>query len=148
MHDKRGRRMGREALARELVAGFVLLEIDLLPREPFSLDAQHHHDLRLLQRSVEVALNRDAGARAHREPRKELSRAAEHYACTQSWEQEHIGAGHPAMKNVSGDGYGDACKRVPRDRLNVRTQMGEDGTQIEQSLRRVLVHAIACVEYG
>ena len=53
-----------QPLAGELIAGLVVLEIELHPREPLRLNAQHHDGLRLLERGLEVALDLDAGAGA------------------------------------------------------------------------------------
>ena len=47
MHYDSGGRLRGQPLTRELVGVLVLREIELHAREPFGLDAQHHHDLRL-----------------------------------------------------------------------------------------------------
>ena len=52
--------MRGEALAGELVVGFVLVEIELQAGQAFGLDAQHHDGLRLAQGGFEVALDLDA----------------------------------------------------------------------------------------
>ena len=58
MHHDCRRRVRGQPLAGELVAGLVLVQIELQPGEPLGLDAQHHDHLRLAQRGFEVALDR------------------------------------------------------------------------------------------
>ena len=62
MHHKGTRPAGAQPLAMQLIADDVFLQVDVHPGQPLLLDAQHHHDLRLLQGAIEVALDGDAGA--------------------------------------------------------------------------------------
>ena len=62
MHDDCGGRECGEPLAGELIAGLVLLEIELQTGEALGLNAQHHDGLRLAHGGFKVALDLDAGA--------------------------------------------------------------------------------------
>ena len=62
MHHDGLRCAGAQPLTVQLVAGSVLLQVDVHAGQPLLLDAQHHHNLCLLQRPIEVALDGDAGA--------------------------------------------------------------------------------------
>ena len=61
VHDDGAGRVGGEALAGELIAGLVFVEIELKAGEALGLDAEHHDGLRLAERGVEVALDFNAG---------------------------------------------------------------------------------------
>jgi len=110
VHDESLWRVSGETLAGELVGVFVLGEIDLLSREAFGLDAEHHDNLGLTEGGFEVALDGQAGAGVSGGVGQELSRSAEDDACSEAGEQEHIGAGDAAVKDVADDGDGDAIQ--------------------------------------
>ena len=108
MHDDGGGRVGSEALAGELVAGLVLVEIELQAGEALGLNAQHHDGLRLAQGGFEVALDDDAGAGVGGHLGQQLLGSAEHDACAEARKQQHVGAGDAAVQDVADDGDGDA----------------------------------------
>ena len=58
-HHRLGRVLG-QPLAGELVAGLVLVQVQLQPGQTLRLDAQHHHRLRLAQRRLKVPLDLDS----------------------------------------------------------------------------------------
>ena len=54
----------------------VRVQIEVQPRQPFRLDAQHHHDLRCRQGLVQIALDRDAGSDSRSDLRQQRLRSA------------------------------------------------------------------------
>ena len=131
----RGRERG-QPLAGELVAGLVLVEIQLQAGEPLGLNAQHHDDLRLAEGGFEVALDGDAGAGAGRQFRQQLFGAAEHHARAQPGQQQHVGAGDAAVQDVADDGDGDAGEGVGGDGVDVR---GADAARMVRRSSRAWV---------
>ena len=85
---------------------------------------------------------------------------AEQHPRAEARQQQGVGAGDAAVEDVADDGDGDALQGVRVDRGRDRrsrwggcedgasgSEVGEDGAEIEQRLRGVLVHAVACIEH-
>ena len=51
----------RAAVLVQLISGHVVVQVDVQTGHPFLLNAQHHHNLRLRQRLIEVPLDGDSG---------------------------------------------------------------------------------------
>ena len=120
MQHHRLRRVRCQPLAGELVAGLVLLQIELQPGQPLGLNAQHHHGLRLLERGVEVALDLDAGAGARGLFRQQFFWPAQQHARAQARQQQHVRARNAAVQNVADDHYRHAGERVGLDAGQIR----------------------------
>ena len=157
-------RMGGKALTGELVGVLVLGEVDLESRKAFGLDTEHHDDLGLPECGFEVALDGDARTGVGGGVGQELCWSAEDDASAEARQQEHVGAGDAAVKDVADDGDGDSgeggrqycgfldCARpasfAQDDSLRCEIEMGQDRAEVQESLRGVLVHAIAGVKDG
>ena len=148
VHDDGGGRERGEALAGELVGGLIGFEVELESGEALGLDAEHHDDLRLAQGGLEVALDGDAGASGGCDLREEFPGAAEDDLGAETREKEHVGASDAAVEDVANDGDGDAAEGVSGDGGEAGKQVLEDGTEVEQGLGGMLVHAVAGVEHG
>jgi len=139
---------GGEALAGELVDGFVLVEVELHSGQALGLDAQHHHDLRLAEGGFEVADNFYAGTGLGGEFGQQGGRSAEQQARAETRQQQHIRAGDAAVEDVAGDADRHAGEGFGGDLFDAGAQMSEDGAQVEQGLGGMLVHSVAAVEDG
>ena len=79
--------------------------------------------------------------------RQQFFRSAEQHARAEPRQQQHVGARHAAVQNVADDGDGDAGERFGADFGDAGPQMRENGAQVEQRLRGMLVHAVAGVDH-
>jgi hypothetical protein len=61
MHHDGLRRTDTQPLTVQLIAGGVLIQVDVDPSQPLFLNAKHHYNLRLLERAIEISLDADAG---------------------------------------------------------------------------------------
>jgi hypothetical protein len=146
----RFRRVRRQPLPGELVAGLVLFEIQLQPGQPLGLDAQHHHRLRLAQRGLEVALDLDA------RPGRAASSGSSSFGPQSSTRAPSRGSSSmleratrlcrmsPTMVTVTPASVSGPSTHA---QLHTRPQMRQDRAQVEQRLRGMLVHAVAGVEH-
>ena len=147
MHHDCRRRVRGQPLAGELVAGLVFVQIELQPGQPLSLNAQHHHRLRLAHRRLEVALDLDSRTGLGRYFRQQFFGTAEQYTRAQPRQQQHVRASHAAVQNVAHNRHRHAVESVRANLANSRPQMRQDRAQVKQRLRGVLVHAVACVHH-
>ena len=102
---------------------------------PLLLHPQHHHRVGLLERGVEVVRRLD---RPRLDPdRQERRRGDQRDLGAQRVEQQHVGARHPAVQDVADDRDPSALEVA---------EVAAHGERVEQSLRRVLVRAVAGVD--
>ncbi len=113
--------------------------------EPLGLDAEHHDDVRLRQRSIEVALNGQARPHRSRNLGQKRKRARQQHSRAQTRKQQRVRARNAAMEDVAADGDGYARKCLRGGLGRTPAQHAQEGAEIEQRLRRVLVCAVAGV---
>ena len=140
-------RTGAQPLTMELIASGVLLEVDVYPGQPLLLDAQHHDDLRLLERAIEISLDGDAGAQFQGDVGQERGRAAEQDAGSEPRQQKRIGASHAGVQNVAGNRHGYALEQGLAWGVFGPAQSAEHGSHVQQRLGGMFVHAIPGVQH-
>ena len=115
--------------------------------EPLGLNAQHHHRLRLAQRGFEVALDRDARAGVRGQLRQQSvgpqssTRAPSRGSSSMFERATRLCRMSPTIVTVTPASVSAVTFSTPGP------QMRQDGAQVEQRLRGMLVHAVAGVEH-
>jgi hypothetical protein len=153
VHDEDVRSVGGDAFFGELVLLDVGSQVERKTGEAFLLNAEHHGDLMragggLCQRMVEAAFDLDAWVQAEGVIGQKGFGAAEDDASAKARQQHGIRAGDAAVADVAGDDDGDALEAGLAGRCRVEAEAREHGAEVEQRLRGMLVHAVACIEDG
>ena len=147
VHHDGLRRTGSQPLTMQLIASGVLLEVDVYPGQPLLLDAQHHHNLRLLERAIEISLDGDAGTQFQGRVRQERGRPAEQDAGSEPGQQKRIGASHAGVQNVAGNRHRNALEQGFAWGVFGPAQGTEHGSHVQQRLGGMFVHAIPGVQH-
>ena len=103
--------------------------------------------LRLRERRVEVAFERDTGSKLERRIGQEARGAAEDQPRAQTRQQQSVRAGHARMQDIAGNRYRDPRQSSGVHAPPAPSRDAQDGSQVQQRLRRMLVHSIAGIEY-
>ena len=104
---------------------------------PLQLHAQHHDDVGVANRFIHVGGQRDARRDLLQLLRQQRSRPAQHDIGPELRQQVHVGPRHAAVRDVADDRHPQPFQLLAAV---------ENGSRVEQRLRRMLMRAVAGVD--